>query len=387
MPYHRNTLTGRRQGGGAFSVLGDIGTKIGWHRVSYDSIQEFMGKSKRNHVTGEVLLRRCDDLSDFLLVDLYKRKTPPEEMSRLVQDNYIYRPVLMKYRTWMYHYFSHSEKVLAGGENAMLSHVLAQWCIDAPTHAGRYSPIVCFVPLTVATCLTGQFFLVALALSVMSLIHMVNHITNTPSMYRYSRIATLIPRIAFIVYALAQFQTDTMLGLVGSIVVIACAFVDVALGDLGSFFNYKLHCKHVIVKIPTNSRLMICERFGAHHQEEIFGSRGHVEEEISGFANWKHTNSLIADIHGLVVELRPLEVEDWLKVRDQFYKSQTPLPYICLDVFGDDTATDESETYSPIETHENLRLGSKQSSLLSEDAIAKKKSAQHVNVSLIVEDY
>lgn len=269
----------------------------------------------------------------------------------------------------------------------MITHVLAQWCIDAPAHAGRFSPLVCFVPLTVATCLTGQFLIVALALCAMGLVHMVNHHTNNPTMYRYARILTLIPRYAFIVYALTQFQTDTTLGLVGSILVVASALLDVALGDVGSFFSYKLHCKHSVVTIPPHSRLFICDRFGAHHQEEIYGSRGHVEEEVSGFANWKHTNSLIADIHGLIVELRPLEVEDWLSLRDQFYKSQKPIPYVCLNVFGEDDAKDESETYSPNETRdENLRQGSKHSSHLSEDVNGKKKQPR-VNVSLIVEDY
>merc|ERR1712151_839413 len=119
--------------------------------------------------------------------------------------------------------------------------------------------------------------------------------------------------------------------MVGFIIAIILAAVDFIAGDLNELRNYKLVCSYEIFDI-LSERIYVCRRKGAQHLEEVYGSRGIVNELITG-KTWNSSFHLIADIHGILMELRPMTPDDWWLIKREFHHKQAPMYFIGLDVF------------------------------------------------------
>merc|ERR1719491_2121782 len=102
----------------------------------------------------------------------------------------------LPYRTWIYHYyFGRGEHLSrAVGDHGVMEKVLGQSCIDAPMAAGRWSPLVCYAPAALISCITADF-LTAFGCSTMAIFNLLACVgANSPFWYAWLRAITGFPR-------------------------------------------------------------------------------------------------------------------------------------------------------------------------------------------------
>jgi len=304
-----------------------------------DGVTTLMGKGIRNPITGKVTIPNNPAFKDFVLVDLWTRREISGSVEELTKDPYLFKPVPLVYRTWIYHYeYLHNKVDGVSDENAMLKRALQRQCIDAPTSAGLWSPLMCLIPICVAVSLMDNMFLLVVGLGMNIAGQSLSNSMNTAPYYRYLRLATILPRLGFYVAMLVVFLTSSAQGglaFLAFFVAMVAAGIDVIRGDIEAVRCYGLHCGYEVMKVLP-SRVFICRRVGACYYEEIFGSRGLVDECVSGYFPWERHHHLIADIQGILVELRPMQPKDWESVYEQNVVSTEPMHFLSLDMFNED---------------------------------------------------
>merc|ERR1719277_499494 len=142
-------------------------------------------------------------------------------------------------------------------------------------------------------------------------------------------------RLAFLYLICVRVQVANAMAIFGYCVAAALMIVDFFAGDLQTLMWYRLNCSYEIIKILPN-RVFICRRHGASHQEDVFGGRGRVAESITGLGAWQRSFYIIADIHGVLAELRPVNRETWLSIYDEQCDTSRPLSFQGVDVFTED---------------------------------------------------
>jgi hypothetical protein len=177
------------------------------------------------------------------------------------------------------------------------------------------------------------------------------HLMNTPDWYRKIRLVTWIFRAAFFFFTFGRMNVQTggtaMNGL-GFAFALIFTVLEMCVGDCGAICAYRMHCSYEVKRVLPN-RIFICSRDGAAHSQDIFGPRAPPDEKITGIASdaWRADMALIADVKGLVVELKPMMYADWHRAfedkdRDtnaDGTKKDEPMRYIGLDVFSKGQAT------------------------------------------------
>lgn len=276
-----------------------------------------MGAVGRNAITGCVNVRRekkvmeeQGDLPDCSVIDLWKRKLVTGSPQDLDSDMYLFRPHILGYRTWIYHYlFKHRVVVQSSDENAMIKATLDHMCIDGPISGGRWTPAMAMVPFSVGVALTGDRVLTSVAVMILNFMIFLAGALNSPEAYRFMRPLTVIPRIAYYGVMLAGMLDSAGPG-PGFILSLIAMLVDIIAGDFRTLLDYRFTCCYTIEKVLPN-RVYVCRRHGAADYERKFGVRGNVHEKISGKGVWDNSCILIADIHGIITELRPMGYADW----------------------------------------------------------------------------
>merc|ERR1719223_14248 len=100
-----------------------------------------------------------------------------------------------------------------------------------------------------------------------------------------------------------------------------------------------MHCSYEVL-MPLPNRIFICRRHGAAHSRDVYGSCLPVNEKITGMGSWAPDFVLIADVSGLICELRPMRKEDWkLLVEEHALNPKAPQRYFGMDVFAPGSAT------------------------------------------------
>mmetsp|Transcript_73460 Transcript_73460/g.192653 ORF Transcript_73460/g.192653 Transcript_73460/m.192653 type:complete len:384 (-) Transcript_73460:187-1338(-) len=311
--------------------------------IPFEALQEkdaqaVMGSAWRSSITGQVLTKHDSDYPNYRFADFWTRKTVNGSITDLMKDPYCFRPVPMKYRTWMYHFFFLQKMVIKGGgsDHAMIQHVLSHRTQDVDIQAGRWSPLVAYAPMLLVMTITGDIYAVLAGIIMCWLLWLVATSTNTPSLHRYHRVISFPFRVFFLLFTFSRLQAmEEALGLLAFFVCIILLLAEIVCGDINTILSYRLECNYEIVRVLPN-RVFICRRHGASHLEETFGKRGTVKECISGFAVWERSMTLIADIGGMLVELRPMREEDWRPCHEDFCMVGTPLPYFSLNIFDED---------------------------------------------------
>jgi len=308
---------------------------ISFRRMRHWDASALMGTCSRSFITGEVHLRNMADFPDYSIVDLYSRHQLSGGVSSHAADGYLFRPVPLAYRTWIYHSFFQEKKGFEDtSESGMMSRVLAERCIDAPVGAGRWSPVMSSVPMALATCLMGDLALAVSGILLVFAVYYITASTNTPSLYRYTRPISLPARACFVCILLLRVQFSDVVAIIGLVVAIAAFLNDLLMGDLKAVQNYRHMCSYEILRVLPK-RVFVCRRNGAAHLEDEFGSRGVVSPDISGIGSWEQTYSLIADMHGILVELRPMSEEDWARLRVEYEQRRQGMSFAGLDVYND----------------------------------------------------
>merc|ERR1719188_2476451 len=163
----------------------------------------------------------------------------------------------------------------------MVKYVLNQHVIDAPVKAGRWSPLMSYVPGALGASLTGNHFVAVLSVGLLFVLYGLARIFNSPSLYRYGRVVSLPARIAWFILVILQLDSiKDALNVIGFIIALGAFVVDLILGDLATVLDYRYTCNYEVIRILPN-RVFICKRKGAAHYEDEFGSRGEVHEWLT----------------------------------------------------------------------------------------------------------
>jgi len=299
-----------------------------------------MGKVFRSSLTGEIRMENPLEFPDYTLVDLWTRFKVSGNISQFNADEYLFKPVPLRYRTWIYHQWYIQRRVNTDAVSGigMIQAVLAEKCIDAPISAGRWSPLLCHVPAVLGFCMTGDIVLILPGLCLISLQYL-TVASNIPEVYRFSRLLMLPVRLVLMGILFWRFQVEGPLSLLGLLIGVFAFVIDFGFGDFGgNVLGYRFTCSYDIVKSLPN-RVFICRRNGASQYEESFGKRGQVPECVSGMGSWDRTYVLIADIHGLLMELRPVKLEEWGGLQSNYLLNFEAQTFVGVDVFNEEVPT------------------------------------------------
>lgn len=121
-----------------------------------------------------------------------------------------------------------------------------------------------------------------------------------------------------------------------------------------------LHCHYEILRIYPN-RVVLCRRVGGSYETARLSKPAH--QDVTGIGNWEQTFILIADIHGILYELRPVTIKDWKalweshRAKEDDEEDSRPV-FVGLDVFWEEepTANDLREIQD-LQTMKDMKAG------------------------------
>ncbi|CAE7946091.1 unnamed protein product [Symbiodinium sp. KB8] len=277
----------------------------------------FIGRVVRDPVSAKVkLVYDGHNRYDFHAVDLWTRPVVEGSVEKLKRDKYLFKPVPMLYRTWLYHesYRNTRSHNTTSDDSGVIRQILSKDCIDADISAGRWSPLVPLLPAAFCCALTCDELSVGTAVLLAWLIQKVGNDLNKPERYKKLRLWLLLPRLAWVGFlifrALSWLPEAAILNIVGLAGTLLFCCIDFLYGDRESANKYRLNCSYEVVKVLPN-RVFVCRRVGATDFEKLFGYRGTVHQNISGIGSWGRNMTLIAELMGCIFELRPFTAKDW----------------------------------------------------------------------------
>lgn len=251
----------------------------------------------------------------------------------------------------------------------MMRYILGMHCIDADRSAGRWAPIMWYVPMILFLTLAGDMPAATYAIACFLLVLAIQWIMNTPELYRWSRPVHLPLRIVLFFQLLERMGAKSDLGassasMVGFGIALAICVLEIMVGDGGAISGYRLHCSYEVIRVLPN-RIFVCRRHGAAHSHDILGRSQPVNEKITGMGNWQADFVLIADVKGLIVELRPMTFNDWkLVFTEKMMNNDAIHRFIGLDVYSPGAATIDSLNAAIYETQ---MLAQKKKMMMEDD--------------------
>jgi hypothetical protein len=339
------------------------GVQFELERASEQHAMCLMGTSWRNSITGDIGMTgpTFGTVADFSVVDFWSRELVLGDLTDLSEDPYLFRPVPMRYRTWMYHEMYLNRHVIKSkDEYAMLKEVLGQYCIDIPGGC-RFSPLMWYAPVGFACALAQDNNLAHAAVLVLFFIFGLSRAMNTMRLYRYLRIATLPVRAGFVALVILRMSSVTaIVRILGYVLVLLICGCDLYFGDLRMLATYRLHCHYEILRIYPN-RVVLCRRVGGSYETTRLSKP--VHQDVTGIGNWEQTFILIADIHGILYELRPVTIKDWKalweshRAQEDDEEDSRPV-FVGLDVFWEEEPTaNDLRDIQDLQTMKDMKSG------------------------------
>jgi hypothetical protein len=292
-------------------------------------------------------LAEVGDVPDFHVVDLFAREELYGSLKDLAEDPYLFWPVPLRYRTWIYHDMyrnrrcatgkatrgasgSRSQKAASLDEIGTLRDVMGQFCIDVvwgfqPAAVRWYAPLALVCPLTADRSLT--YF----AVFVLLFCYAAAKFMNQMSLYEMTRIVSLPLRLVFMVAVCVRIDSRSFVYMFGSMFVLILCVMDVFFGDLKQLAAYRLHCSYEVIRTFPN-RVCLFRRKGANFANMEYPVR--VHEDVTGMGAWEPGFVLIADIYGILFELRPMTAENWRALHDA-RNEETPV-FVGLDLYWEE---------------------------------------------------
>lgn len=310
-----------------------VGTSMG--------LSHFFGSTTRNSVTGRIVMKEDRYLPGFLLVDIFGRRRLVGSPRQLWEDHYIFRPYVMANRTWIYHKYAKDPSKLAtvnakDSMNGMIKKILELQCVDVDINSGRHSPLMLWMVCISFIACTGDAVLVSISLVTTALMCFVTYTHNTPEKYNWVRLWLLPLRLAAgtgIVLRTMEL-TDFVSVIVFSSLSLLTLVVDFVFGDMFMLWSYRFECSYkVLDELP--DRVFLCSRRGAAHLDDVMGARLAISTEVTGSA-WDPRYSLIADIRGLLCELRRPRLEELQELIETFQESQEDFGFFSVKCFSSD---------------------------------------------------
>eukprot|EP00441_Pelagodinium_beii_P035501 CAMPEP_0197640802 /NCGR_PEP_ID=MMETSP1338-20131121/14960_1 /TAXON_ID=43686 ORGANISM="Pelagodinium beii, Strain RCC1491" /NCGR_SAMPLE_ID=MMETSP1338 /ASSEMBLY_ACC=CAM_ASM_000754 /LENGTH=486 /DNA_ID=CAMNT_0043213679 /DNA_START=25 /DNA_END=1482 /DNA_ORIENTATION=- len=287
----------------------------------------FTGCTRRSELTGIVSMKEDRYMPSYVLVDLFTRSRIFGTPEDLMQDEYIFVFEAMAMRTWMFHALMMDETAMAeerlDANLGVLQKCLDERIVDAKVPYGERSPLQYWMAVLLLMSMTGDQELCVAALFVTACLVFVTSSYNTPKTFRDHRLWAIplrICSIGFMVFRLiTRPESQELTVLIPILLSIFVILADFWNGDVQAIQAYRFMCSYKIIKeIPP--RVFAVKRSGAAHlEEDLVGKRPRITANITGFT-WARGNVLIADLNGILVELRRPRLDEW-KVLLQAYQA------------------------------------------------------------------
>mmetsp|Transcript_6278 Transcript_6278/g.11771 ORF Transcript_6278/g.11771 Transcript_6278/m.11771 type:complete len:492 (-) Transcript_6278:69-1544(-) len=301
-----------------------------------------MGKVRRNPFTGEIIVKHHHWFPNFHILDVANRKELPSNRAALEEDPYLYRAVPMLYRSWIYQgLFSLGDVSISGkahDSHGILKMALGFRCLDVPVASNRWSPAVFYVLISILSAIPGDtaLFWVSMILTLFTI--GVSNRYNLPLHYSVDRKISLPFRIAYTAFPLIRIQWAdwAIFKIVAAVLCTILAIADLILGDAIIIRAFRFNASYEIQKALGN-RVYVCKRIGGE-QAKQFGFSIGVDPSVSGLETWTSEHIMIADIEGMIMELRPMRIKDWIQAEAALEQQQghgselIPLVFTGLDL-------------------------------------------------------
>eukprot|EP00931_Biecheleriopsis_adriatica_P116205 TRINITY_DN91883_c0_g1_i1.p1 TRINITY_DN91883_c0_g1~~TRINITY_DN91883_c0_g1_i1.p1 ORF type:complete len:460 (+),score=84.71 TRINITY_DN91883_c0_g1_i1:49-1380(+) len=292
-----------------------------------------IGKCRRNAMTGEIITEKPVDYPNFQVVDLAGRKRLPVDRSELEKDPYLFRPVPLEYRTWIYQsHFLDPENVRGKNDlDYVVREALNAWCLDVKMLHSRWSPMMAYAFIMFVAALTSHAWII-MSVVILGLFSCnLSTQLNQPSVYQWDRWATLPLRLGLLLMLIIIYPSESTIEVIGSITTILLVIAELIFGDLQLINTYRFHCSFSIYK-SLGSRIFVCKRDGGATLREVFhkGVIDNVDERITGVAHWDEKFHLIAEMEGLMVELKPMSKDDWRLAAAEYNWHLEPLTFVSI---------------------------------------------------------
>lgn len=326
---------------------------------------DILGKVDRQPITGQIHIRMpkkphshgaeaAEEVPDFYLVDLWSRPSISGTVAELAQDKYLFRMMPMTYRSWMYHDLtteasehpsSNKELTANFDEHAIIKHALSLYCVDVPNaRAGRQSPVMYWTPASFATAFMGDTQVLLGSLAMVMLLTITSLILNHPDGYKLVRPLTFPFRAAAIVYLMLRLQNSletSVLAIVANSIAVLLALADLYFGDLEVLSYEKRICSYTVEKTLPN-RIFLCRRHGDAVYNRLY-TEYEIDQAITGMGKFSSDYALICEVRGLIMGLRPMEMDEWNKLLRAYMNDDSETPtYLALDVFNEDVPDERS---------------------------------------------
>ena len=295
--------------------------------------EHFLEKVHRNFLTGSIVLEGVDPRSDFSFVDLQNRETLEGTPEQLAEDETLLLPIPLVWRTWLFHCTFEYEnsvdslvKVWNAGQKSIRSlDEIRISCIESsisdlpPRYLGKYSPSVAALLSFLISSFTLDKAVFAVNALLVILTVRIAVTTNQPNRFRFQRVLTLLFRLGLVVWvaslgvtaplesglALTSSHLPGYIRMLSAVILI----LDIIFGDMIEPIMSKFRDRSFRVVESLPNRVFICEMHGMGranvYSETILGlERYRQQSESTKFA-------VIADIQGLLFELRPTTIRDF----------------------------------------------------------------------------
>eukprot|EP00933_Yihiella_yeosuensis_P013418 TRINITY_DN12448_c3_g1_i1.p1 TRINITY_DN12448_c3_g1~~TRINITY_DN12448_c3_g1_i1.p1 ORF type:complete len:523 (+),score=59.86 TRINITY_DN12448_c3_g1_i1:70-1638(+) len=300
----------------------------------------FYGACRRSYMTGNVMVKEDRKLPRFVLIDLWCRTRLRGSPEEFLEDKYIFKATALGTRSWYLHQTASDSEATAGlslkdGGSTILKLVLGMRCLDAPVTVNSSSPLMAFIPVVFFLGCSGNKTLAIHALVQLCLLTSVSAFTNTPTRYQLTRLISLPVRAALF-FVMVAALSSWGLGLPGMIMVTLSLLVvlaDFVFGDFAQLQNYRLLCSYEVLEELPN-RLFICRRTGAAHASDVLGTRDPVSYDVCG-RTWSQGMALIADVHGILVELHRPYLEELTSLYEEYQNRLKPHGFVALNIFNE----------------------------------------------------
>lgn len=300
----------------------------------------FHGCTSRNKLTGKIFMNEDRYLPNFNLVDLFGRRLIVMTPQEMLKDQYLFRFEAMPTRTWIFHAIVRDPAAMTNmqiddSQSSMIGKVLGEKVVDIPVATGERSPLLFWMPIIFLMGMTGDQNLVSFSLVSTMLIYAVTHTFNTPKKFTEVRKRLLPLRLAsvgFFAWRFLAFPENQeympMVCILLSIVIIALDFFT---GDMRVLKNVRFLASYsIIAELP--NRIYLCKRHGAAHFQDVVGEREKIADAVIG-KGFKSTMALIADLNGLLVELRRPTLKEAQMMHEEYQESCTDHGFLSLRTY------------------------------------------------------
>merc|ERR1719454_2317963 len=113
--------------------------------------------------------------------------------------------------------------------------------------------------------------------------------------------------------------------------IIAFLMADFIVGDGMLLFEWGSKSHYKVIRCLPN-RVFIVRKLGASFVPDPEAGRA-IHQAVTG-VNFFDGLAIIAEVRGMVIQLKPMDKEDWVLACDEMAATRKPIPFIGLDIFN-----------------------------------------------------